>query len=189
MRVRIDWNELSALEPSPDEVIRHAEALAAAYNHPNNAPLLGHTEPMTPDEVIDYYADLAADGARNFLFFTGGALAGDGDLRHIGDGAAEFAFMIATVASQGKGLGTRFATMLHVFGFQALGLEKIYASIVPANVASRRVFEKLGYTLDDSVRAREYADEPGDIVMSIARATFEQVHRAAIAEIRITDRR
>ena len=192
MRARIDWTtpsgELSALEPTPDEVIRHAETLAAAYNDPKNAPLLGHTEPMTPDDVIDHYADIAADGARNFLFFADGAFAGDGDLRHITGSAAEFAFMIAAVAAQGKGLGTRFATMLHVFGFTGLGLETIYASIVPANVASRRVFEKLGYALDDSAEARGFADEPGDIVMSISRQTFEQQHAAAVAQIRLTDR-
>lgn len=192
MRARIDWTtpsgELSALEPTPDEVIRHAETLAAAYNDPNNAPLLGHTEPMTPDDVIDHYADIAADGARNFLLFSDGAFAGDGDLRHIAGGAAEFAFMIAAVAAQGKGLGTRFATMLHVFGFAGLGLERIYASIVPANVASRRVFEKLGYALDDSAEARGFADEPGDIVMSISRGTFERLHADALAQIRVTDR-
>ncbi len=177
-----------ALEPTPDEVIRHAETLAAAYNDPRNAPLLGHTDPMTPDEVIDYYAELADAGARNFLFFLDDTLAGDGDLRHFSGGGAEFAFMIAAVAAQGKGLGTRFATMLHVFGFRELALDTIYASIVPANVASRRVFEKLGYALDETARAREFADEPGDIVMSIERATFERVHAAAVAEIRITSR-
>jgi len=42
----------------------------------------------------------------------------------------------------------------------------VYASLVPHNTASRRVFEKLGASLDDGDEARAYADEPGDIVMA-----------------------
>ena len=191
-RTRIDWatssGQLLAIEPDPDEVMRHAGVLAAAYNDPHNAPLLGHTEAMSPADVVAHYADIAAEGARNFLLFHDGELAGDGDLRHITGGAAEFAFMIAAVAAQGKGLGTRFAIMLHAFGFTRLGLDRIHASIVPANVASRRVFEKLGYRRDDSPAARAFADEPGDIVMVVDRPAFERSHRSELAEIRIAVR-
>ena len=77
--------------------------------------------------------------------------------------------------------------MIHAFGFRTLGLARIYASIVPANVASRRVFEKLGYRVDDSPTARDFADEPGDVVMSIDRATFERVHAEALVAIRIAE--
>lgn len=43
---------------------------------------------------------------------------------------------------------------------------------------SRRVFEKLGYALDESAEAWAFADEPGDLVRSLDRATFERVHAA-----------
>ena len=42
--------------------------------------------------------------------------------------------MIAARATQGRGLGARFAIMLHAFGFGPLGLDRIYVGIVPANV-------------------------------------------------------
>ena len=42
--------------------------------------------------------------------------------------------------------------MLHAFGYDVLGLERIYISVIPANAASRRLFEKLGYQRDDSPR-------------------------------------
>ena len=58
--------------------------------------------------------------------------------------------------------------------FAQLGLARVYASIVPHNAASRRVFEKLGYTVDASPAARGYADDPGDVTMVIDRATFER---------------
>jgi len=189
---RIDWSsdagQLAAFEPTLDEVATHADALARGYNEPRNAELMGHTEPIAPEDVVELFEEAAEEGVRSFLLFTAGEFAGDGDLRGIHDGTAEFAFMIGAPAAQGKGLGTRYATMIHAFGFQELGLHHIYASIVPANVASRRVFEKMGYLPDDSSIARSYADEPGDIVMVIDRATFERFAAAALTQIHIAMR-
>ena len=192
-RTRIDWTtdagELAALEVVPlDDVATHAAELAAGYNHPSNAELMGHAEMISPDEVVDSYAELLEEGGRAFLLFRDGAFAGDADLRHIRDGAAEFAFMIGAPSAQGKGLGTRYALMIHAYGFATAGLHHIYASIVPHNVASRRVFDKLGYVLDDGPTARGFADEPGDIVMAIDRPTFERTNGAALAQIRIAMR-
>jgi len=191
-RFRIDWQtevgHLAAIEPSLDEVTAHAEELAAGYNDPRNAELMGHTEPMSVDEVVDHYDAAIEEGVRSFLLFVDGALVGDGDLRGARGSAAEFAFMIAAPSIQGKGLGTRFAVMLHAFGFAQLGLDRIYASVVPHNVASRRVFEKIGYRLDDGPEARSYADEPGDVTLVLDRATFERIHTVALEQIQISDR-
>jgi RimJ/RimL family protein N-acetyltransferase len=186
-RFRIDWQtgvgHFAAIEPTLDEVADHAAQLAAGYNDPRNAELLGHTEPLSDDEVIDHYDASIEEGVRSFLLFVDGALVGDGDLRGMHDGAAEFAFMIAAPTLQGKGLGTRFAVMLHAFGFAQLSLSRIYASVVPNNVASRRVFEKVGYRLDDGPEARSYADEPGDITLVIDRETFARNHATALDQI------
>lgn len=188
---RIDWatphGELLAYEPRLDEVAEHVRVLAAAYNDPHNAPLLGHTQPLVESEVLDHYESLLGQAAHPFLLFADGALAGDGDIRGIAEGAGEFAFMIAAPSAQGKGLGTRFATMLHAFAFSHLPIDRLYASIVPANTASRRVFDKLGYTVDDSAAARDYADD-GDVTMMIDKATFARQHAAAMAQIRIAMR-
>lgn len=189
---QITWStpvgRLVAIEPRADEIARHAAALAAAYNDPHNAPLLGHSDDVDDSDVIDHYTDVAEAGGRNFLVFLDHALVADADLRKVGRGAAEFAFLVASPAAQGKGLGTRIATMVHAFGFGWLGLERIYASIIPHNTASRRVFDKLGYRVDDSPAAREYADEPGDITMAIDRTVFERSHAAAMAEIEVAVR-
>jgi RimJ/RimL family protein N-acetyltransferase len=189
---RIDWTtdagQLSAFEPTLDEVANHADALSRGYNEPRNAELMGHTEPIGPDEVVELFEESAEDGVRSFLLFHDGEFAGDGDLRGIMDGNAEFAFMIGAPTAQGKGLGTRYAMMIHAFGFLELGLHHIYASIAPANVASRRVFDKLGYWLDDGPVARGYADEPGDVVMVIDRPTFERVAATALTQIHMAMR-
>lgn len=186
-RYRIEWGELSVCEPRLDEVLAHTPALAAAYNDPHNAPLLGHTQELAEVDVMAHYEALLAQGAHPFLLFANGALAGDGDIRGIAEGAGEFAFLIAAPSSQGRGLGTRFAIMIHAFAFAHLPVERLYASIVPENAASRRVFEKLGYIVDDSPAARAYADD-GDVVMVIDRATFEREHAVAMAQIRIAMR-
>jgi RimJ/RimL family protein N-acetyltransferase len=187
--IRIEWSTdagaLVALEPTPDDIAAHAAELAVGYNEPTNASLMGHTDTIEPAEIVEHYADMLAEGARPFLLFRDGELVGDADLRGLRGGSAEFAFMIGARNVQGKGLGTRFAIMIHAFGFATLELARIYASIVPHNTASRRVFEKLGYEVDDSAAARAYADEPGDVVMRIDRASFEQRHAAALAAIRI----
>jgi RimJ/RimL family protein N-acetyltransferase len=192
VRYRIEWStpagDLVAIEPRGEEVTAHADELAAAYNDPRNATLLGHSEPIDADEVVEHYESMAEDGARAFLLYRDGALAGDGDLRKLGDGGAEFAFLVASPSAQGKGLGTRFALMIHAFAFHTLGLRRVYASIVPDNVASRRVFEKLGYALDESPEAARYADEPGDLVMAIDRERFETLHAEALGAIRIAKR-
>jgi RimJ/RimL family protein N-acetyltransferase len=187
-RIRIEWASLLAIEPDLREIAAHATELATGYNEPANARLMGHEQLISAAEVVDSYEQAIEGGMRAFLLFREGELAGDADLRGIRDGTAEFAFMIGAPAAQGKGLGTRFAIMVHAFGFTTLGLHHIYASIVPHNVASRRVFDKLGYVVDDSPAARAYADDPDDLVLALARETFANKYRAELDSIRITRR-
>jgi RimJ/RimL family protein N-acetyltransferase len=190
-RYQITWStpeaHLVALEPEPDEVRRHAGVLADGYNDPDNAPLLGHTDRLGERDVLAHFALLAESG-HGFLTFRDGALVGDADLRHLRNRAAEFAFLVASVAHQGQGLGTQLATMVHTFAFRQLDLERVYASVVPANKASRRVFEKLGYVIDDGPTARAYAEEPDDLTLVLERSTFEASRAIEMAAIQITVR-
>jgi RimJ/RimL family protein N-acetyltransferase len=189
---RIDWltdaGALAALEPTRDQLVTHAIALAEGYNEPDNARLMGHTEEMAPADVIAHYEDMADEGARQFLLFVDDVLVGDADVRGIEAGAAEFAFMIAARDRQGRGLGTKFALMISAFAFEQVGLRRLYASVATYNPASRRVFEKLGFAVDDSEEARGYADEPGDVVLGIDREVFAKLQASAIASLRVTPR-
>ena len=187
-RIRIEWTtsdgRLTAIEPDAEEVRAHAHLLAEAYNEPHNRSMMGHEE-MTADDVADYYAAMGAEGGRLFLLFRDGALVGDADLRHMADGHAEFAIMIGARRTQGKGLGTRFALMLHAFAFRSLRLERVFVTILVANSASRRLFEKLGYQLETTALARSFLDDEDDLALSIGRTEFEQTHRAALTEIEV----
>jgi RimJ/RimL family protein N-acetyltransferase len=192
-RYRIDWpcaaGALRAEEPTEEQVADCAAELAAAYNEPHNRAGMGHPIDFAPEDVLENYLEMERSGARQLLLYRDGVLVGDADLRSIDGGRAELAILVASRAAQGKGLGTRFAIMLHAFGFRALGLEQIYVTLLPANAASRRLFDKLGYQVDDSPQARSYVDEPDDVSMSIGRARFEALHAEALAGITIAEAR
>jgi RimJ/RimL family protein N-acetyltransferase len=188
-RYRIDWatevGALAALEPTSAEVAMHAGALATGYNEPTNARLMSHTSHLSATDVIDHYDAIRAAGGRPFLLLCDDQLAGDADLRGLHDGSAAFAFMIASPARQGRGLGTRFALMLCAFAFAHLGLRRVYASVLPENTASRRVLEKLGFVPDMSPTARAYADDPTDVTLSMEAGTFLKAHRQQLEQVQI----
>lgn len=189
----VEWVQgdetLRALEPTDDELQRAAPVLAAAYNDGHNRLMMGHDdEPHTAGDVVAYYEELRIEGGRPFLLYMDGVLMGDADFRNIADVRGEFAIMIGGRGSQGRGLGTRFALMLHAFGYDVLGLERIYISVIPANAASRRLFEKLGYEPDDSPEARALVDEDSDLTMSLARSAFDRTRNAEQATIRAFER-
>lgn len=196
VRYEVAWEtpagRLVLREPTPAEVASHAAQLAAAYNHPVSAALLGHEAPLTEADVVDHYAAIAAQGGHGLLLFreesTGCALAGDGDLRGCtAAGAAEIAILIADPDARGRGLGTRLALMAHALAFGPLGLARVYASVLPANLASRRVFDKLGCAAVD--REEVGFGEVGDLVVGIDAATFAARWGALVrAELRFTRR-
>jgi RimJ/RimL family protein N-acetyltransferase len=175
---------LRAWEPTPDEVVASASRLVGYYNDPYNRAMLSHTQELSVDDVIAHYRGLTDAGGRPFLLARGGALVGDADLRHVEGGHGEAAILVGDRAVQGQGLGTRFGVMLHAFAFRSLGLARVYASIIPANAASLRLFEKLGYVLDDSSVARGFADEASDVTLSLAPARFDALHGARAARVR-----
>jgi RimJ/RimL family protein N-acetyltransferase len=189
----VEWERggetLTAVEPTDAELRRAAADLAAFYNDGHNRLMMGHgAEPHTPADVIAYYEELRIEGGRPFLLYMDGVLVGDADFRNIEDGAGEFAIMIGGRASQGRGLGTRFGLMLHLFGYDVLGFERIYISVIPANAASRRLFEKLGYRIDDSPEARLFIDEETDLTMSLARSVFDRTRAGDPTAIRAFER-
>jgi RimJ/RimL family protein N-acetyltransferase len=179
---------LRAYEPSMGEVAAAARRLAGYYNEPHNRSMLSHTEALSHKDVVDHYRSLAAEGGRPFLLEVDGALVGDADLRRIEDRRAEVAILVGDRSMQGKGLGLRFGVMLHAFAFRVLELERLYASIIPANRPSLRLFEKLGYQPDDGPAARRYADEPDDVTLSLTPAHFDELHGVLARQVRCAPR-
>ena len=190
-RLRAQWSsasgDLVAVEPTMAEVRVRASELAAAYSDAQNSAMMANTMAFSDADVLAHYEAMDREGARQFFLFDGASFVGDADFRNIAaSGAGELALLIAARSNQGKGLGTRFAILLHAVAFRALGLERIYVTIVPENVASKRLFAKIGYAVNASPRARAYVDDERDVSMSVGRTEFERAHAAAMAEVRIT---
>jgi RimJ/RimL family protein N-acetyltransferase len=188
VRWRIDGDELRAFEPTTGEVAGAAPRLAADYNDMHNRRMMAHDDDLSAEDVASYYDELRSDGGRPFLLERGGELMGDADLRNIEGEMGEFAILIGARETQGRGLGTRYAVMVHSFAFRVMDLARLYVSIIPENAASRRLFEKLGYRLDDSDEARELVDDDSDVTMSIERGAFEAAWSGALGEIALARR-
>lgn len=190
---QVDWvdreESLRAFEPTGDEIAAVAPALARAYGDSHNSRMMGQAPgAFQPADVIAHMQHVRATGGHPFVLERNGLLAGDADFRNVTAERAEMAILIADTAAQGRGLGTRFAWMLHAFAFQVLRLARVYAAVIPENRGSRRLFEKLGYVPDDSDVARRHADEPTDLTLSLARADFETAWRAGAFPVRVAPR-
>lgn len=191
-RLVVEWqtqdDRLRAYEPTREEIARFAPTLAGYYNDDYNRSIMANTVVMSADEVVEHFESLRHTGGKAFLLELNGELLGDADLRHITAKTAEFAILVGQRPQQGKGLGTRFAVMLHALAFGGLGLEQLFISIVPANLPSQHLFAKLGYTPDDTPAARATIDHPSDLTFSLPRTTFGPTHALRLPQIAWTTR-
>ena len=181
-------NVLRAFEPTAVEVQAVAAELSSYYNDAHNRAMLTHEEDMSAEEVVEHYTESRERGDRPFLLELDGVLVGDADFRHFDAKSAEYAIMIGARKLQGKGLGRKFTTMLHAWAFRGLGLDRVYVTILPANRASVRLFEQLGYSPDGSRRARSLVDEESDVTFSVRCAVFEQLHGTTMDGVRFGPR-
>jgi len=179
---------LRVAEPTLEEVCVHAGALAGYYNEPTNRALLTNEQDFDARDVVDQFKGMWAAGDRPFLLYVGESLVGDCDLRHVEDDRAEFAILVGPRATQAKGLGTRFSKMVHLLAFGPLRMSRVYAAVRPENAGSLRMFEKLGYEVDQTPEARRYAEAPDDVCVSIGAETFRRLHEATAAVVEIAVR-
>jgi RimJ/RimL family protein N-acetyltransferase len=179
---------LRAVEPTLSEVLAAAPLLAAFYNDRHNATMMTNTEDASADDVVERFHEMRAAGDRPFLLEQDGELMGDADFRKVQGAEAEFAILVGRRVQQSRGLGTRFAAMLHAAALRVMGFKRIYATVIPQNVASRRMLEKLGYQVDQSPRAASFADSEDDVAMSVDRGQFERAHADLLSQVVIAAR-
>ena len=86
-----------------------------------------------------------------------GRLIGNGGVRKklYEDSEAELGYELDS-RYWGKGYGTEAAGALLAFGFNGLGLHRIYAQCIAENIASARVLEKNGLRLEGHFRENEW---------------------------------
>lgn len=188
--ILIEWrretDRLVAREASRLEIAEKAPRLAAWYSDAHNRSMMDGG-PMTAADVIEFGLGCARPKGAWFFLYRDGEIIGDADFRRIEPPVAEFAIMIGEKSIQGKGLGQAFSTMLHVYAFDGLALERVYLSVLSKNLAGRRCYEKLGYTVDRSPDAEEYVEGPEDTPMSLERSTFLNTIGDVRRAIRVED--
>jgi len=58
----------------------------------------------------------------------------------------------------GRGIATRAITLMTKYGFQELGLHKLWAGSYSENIASIKAFHKAGYTTEATLRSEMFLD-------------------------------
>lgn len=127
-------------------------------------PLIQHwttiPSPYTALDAIFYVNQVARDGwaqgtAATWLVTdrSDGTLLGSCGLHNIADGMAELGYWTAAHA-RGRGVTTGAARLVCAWGFAELGLARIEWQAHLGNDASRRVAERLGFTIEGVTRQR-----------------------------------
>jgi diamine N-acetyltransferase len=71
---------------------------------------------------------------------------------------AEFHVMIGEAVARGRGWGTEATRAMVRHAFRDLNLHRVYLSVREANVAARRVYDKVGFTVEGVLRDAVYKD-------------------------------
>ncbi len=184
LKLKLDGTVLTVREPNPADLRENAATFAAWYSDERNSRMMGGRR-MTSDEAFESFEEATVAGNRVFFLEVNGKLAGDADFRRIEPPTCEFAIMIGSHETQGKGFGTAFCWMLHHLAFHHLGFETIYLTIVPQNSAGLRCYTKVGYAVDAGPAAARYKEAKTEIAMSVTHAMFERVQSGWLSRIEI----
>ena len=112
-----------------------------------------------------YHNNLGNDKRADLTFEDNGEIVAFGGLTAINRevNKAELYIFVNPIAQKG-GLGTTATMLLCKYGFEELGLNKIYLETNEDNSAARRVYEKCGFVLEGTHR-EEYRT-PDGVVLS-----------------------
>lgn len=113
----------------------------------------GRVPGQTLEERLVIHAEEFTDGARwvygVFDAADGGILGGCGLYPRVGPGAIEIGYWLAAAAT-GRGIATRVAEALIEIAFQHPEIVRVEIRCDPRNIASARIPERLGFTIEPS---------------------------------------
>ena len=119
-------------------------------------------EPFTEEQEIRWVHKKLEEKAQVFSMLEkqSGAFIGNIELMDVNDGVAELGIAL-TAKMQNKGYGTEAVSALAAYGFERLGLERIFLRTNPENLRAIRVYEKCGF--------REYDRTDEHVFMELTR--------------------
>lgn len=106
------------------------------------------------DYVANYNADVLTAGQGRFVIMAGQTAVGIIDLFNVDiyNRRAETGIYIDK-NSRGKGYASRSLQLLFDYSFNTLGLHQLYAVVLASNKASRKAFERAGFTSSGRLRS------------------------------------
>lgn len=84
---------------------------------------------------------------------------------------AELHILLGDRASHRQGIGTRATRAMLRHGFRNLNLHRIYLYVLDANAAARRMYEKVGFRYEGTLRDAAFKD-----------GTYQDVHLMAVLQ-------
>lgn len=106
--------------------------------------------PVTLESTVGWFYRIKENKARrDFAFELEGRLMAMGGFTDIDEKVhkAEL-YIFVNPDLQGKGVGTESVKVMCQYGFGTMGLKKIYLHTNADNLAARRIYEKLGFTIE-----------------------------------------
>ena len=135
---------------------RHAERTREWANDAAIMRLMDRATPVSSDEHEQWFASLAhRPDCQYFAIETASG-------KHVGNvwlwaidrrhRKAELRVVIGDPGARGNGLGSEAIDLACGYGFDRLGLRRIYAYVLGINPAARRAFERAGFLLEGTLR-------------------------------------
>jgi RimJ/RimL family protein N-acetyltransferase len=131
-------------------------------NDPELMRLMDRKQPVTPVEHEAWFASL---GRRSDCAYFAIEMLDDG--AHVGNvwlwdidrrnRKAELRVVVGDMGARGRGLGSEAIDRLCRYGFDQVGLHRIYAYVLGINPSGRRAFERAGFTIEGTLRDDRWA--------------------------------
>ena len=185
MPMALAWStslgELRIFDAVREDLEPYAERLAAAYNEPETSRLLG-LDPVSVEDVLAWPAELSRGrGGFYYLLHRDDQMIGCAELaieHHDSGYVTSFTMLIPSPTDRRQGLGTAFATMVHVDAFRYANLDRVTCGLRRENVAGLKLLGKLGYVEDRARATAEYR------ILAVEQKRFLRREAPAVTAIR-----
>ena len=155
-------------------------------NDRRTARTLGIIAPLSTPMEETWYDAMTADQGKTRYNFTACLLADDRpvgtiglfDLDHV-NGSAGLGIQVGSVGDRGRGYGSAMLRALLSFAFDQLRLERVWLDVFDFNPGARRVYERVGFQLEGTLRHAIFRDgRHADVHRMAILADEWRAHRA-----------
>jgi diamine N-acetyltransferase len=140
-------------------------SFVAWFNDWRTTRTLGIRAPISLASEERWFEGMLADEGKAGYFFVACLLEDDRPIGTIGlfdldlgNGSAGLGISIGGPSDRGRGLGSDMLRALLAFGFGQLRLERIWLDVYDTNPGARRVYERVGFVLEGTLRRAVYRD-------------------------------